>query len=75
MWDLVPPPGTEPRPPALRVQSLGHWTTREVSGVCVCVCVCVSIWDPQLVRSKDVEPADTEGDCPVLEKRVLTECP
>ena len=32
----------------------------------LCVCVCVSILDPQLVRSKDVEPPDTEG--PVLEK-------
>ena len=31
MWDLVPPPGTEPDFPALGVQSLNHWTTREVS--------------------------------------------
>ena len=30
MWDLVPGPGIEPRSPALGVQSLGHWTTREV---------------------------------------------
>ena len=30
MQDLVPPPGMEPRPPALGVQSLSHWTTREV---------------------------------------------
>ena len=30
MWDLVPQPGIEPRPPALGVQSLTHWTTREV---------------------------------------------
>ena len=30
MWDLVPWPGIEPRPPALGVQSLSHWTTREV---------------------------------------------
>ena len=28
MWDLVPWPGMEPRPPALGVQS--HWTTRGV---------------------------------------------
>ena len=30
MWDLVPWPGIEPRPLALGVQSLSHWTTREV---------------------------------------------
>ena len=29
-WDLVPWPGIEPRLPALGVQSLSHWTTREV---------------------------------------------
>ena len=29
MWDLVPWPGTEPRPPELGVHSLSHWTTRE----------------------------------------------
>ena len=27
MWDLVPRPGIEPRPPALGVWSLSHWTT------------------------------------------------
>ena len=30
MWELVPSPGTEPRPPSLGAQSLTHWTTREV---------------------------------------------
>ena len=30
LWDLVPWPGIEPRPPALGVQSFSHWTTREV---------------------------------------------
>ena len=30
MWDLVPWPRIEPGPPALGVQSLNHWTTREV---------------------------------------------
>ena len=30
IWDLVPRPGMEPRPPALGVQSLSKWTTREV---------------------------------------------
>ena len=34
MWDLVPWPGIEPRPPALGAQSLKHWTTREVP-ICV----------------------------------------
>ena len=31
--DLVPRPGNEPGPPALGVQSLTHWTTREVPRV------------------------------------------
>ena len=30
IWDLVPWPGIKPGPPALGVQSLSHWTTREV---------------------------------------------
>ena len=30
MWDLVPWPGMEPRPPALGAWSLSHWTTKEV---------------------------------------------
>ena len=33
MQDLAPRPGIEPGPPALGVQSLTHWTTREVPGV------------------------------------------
>ena len=32
MWDLVPWPGFKPMPAALGVQSLNHWTTREVPG-------------------------------------------
>ena len=31
MWDLVPQPGVEPMLTSLGVQSLSHWTTREVS--------------------------------------------
>ena len=30
MWDLVPWPGIEPRPPELGAPSLSHWTTSEV---------------------------------------------
>ena len=30
MWTLGPQPGIEPQAPALGVQSLSHWTTREV---------------------------------------------
>ena len=29
MWDLVPWPGNEPGPLAVRARSLSHWTTRE----------------------------------------------
>ena len=32
-WDLVLQPGIEPRSPALRVQNLNHWPTREVLAV------------------------------------------
>ena len=31
MWDLIPRPRTEPRPPAEEVLSLRHWATREVT--------------------------------------------
>ena len=34
MWDPVPSPGMEPRPPVSGTQSLSHWTTREVPGHC-----------------------------------------
>ena len=30
---LVPWPGIKPRPPALGIQSLSHWTTRKVTGM------------------------------------------
>ena len=30
MWNLVPWPGIEPRPPALGARNLTHWTTRKV---------------------------------------------
>ena len=32
MWDLVPRPGMELEPPALRERSLSQWLTREVPG-------------------------------------------
>ena len=32
MWNLAPWPGIKPGPPALGVQGLNHWTTREVPG-------------------------------------------
>ena len=33
IWDLTPCRGVELAPPALGVQSLSHWTTREVPGI------------------------------------------
>ena len=30
LWDLIPWPGIKPKPPALEVWSLSHWTAREV---------------------------------------------
>ena len=34
-WDLSPPWGIEPTPLAFEVQSLNHWTAREVPCVCL----------------------------------------
>ena len=36
---LVPQPGMEPAPPAVEVQSLNHWTTREVPDFIVFKCI------------------------------------
>ena len=36
---LVPQPGVEPAPPAVEVQSLNHWTTKEVPDFIVFKCV------------------------------------
>ena len=44
MWDLVPWPGIESRPPALGAQSLSHWTTREVPFVAFYCWVKYSQW-------------------------------
>ena len=48
MWDLVPWPGVEPRPPALGVWSLSHWTTRGSP--------CFSFLDPARIASFLTEP-------------------
>ena len=39
MWDLVPQPGMKPMPSVLGVQSLSHWTTREVPPVVFLTCI------------------------------------
>lgn len=36
---LVPQPGVEPAPPAVEVQSLNHWTTKEVPDFTVFKCI------------------------------------
>ena len=38
MWDLVPWPGIEPRPPVLGAQHPSQWTTREAPGPCELLC-------------------------------------
>ena len=40
MWDLVPWPGIEPKPPTMGAKSLSHSTTREVPGI--------SLWDDEM---------------------------
>ena len=48
MWDLVPRPGSEPKPPALAARSPSHWTTREVPLWYILIEVC--IWHEANVR-------------------------
>ena len=51
VWDLVPWPGIEPRPPALGAWSLSRCTTREVPGPCIylfllnCILPNLCYWD------------------------------
>ena len=33
MWDVVPRQGMEPGPPTLGVQSLSHWTNKEIPAI------------------------------------------
>ena len=37
---LVPLPRIEPAPPAVKVRSLNHWTTREIPRFLLCVALC-----------------------------------
>ena len=53
MWDLVPHPGTEPRPPELGARSLTHWTTREVPPS-VINCISYSTGVPGKLRERTV---------------------
>ena len=48
MWDLVLQPGIEPRTPALGVQSLIHWTTREVPPIRIFLLPISLLSDPYL---------------------------
>ena len=50
-WDLVPWPGIKIEPPAEGVQSLSHWTTREVPRVDLHVCYLT--WPSQAFCSVD----------------------
>ena len=52
MWDLVPWPGIEPRPPASGVQSLSRWATREVPVLVFEMEVFVQTWAKPLVDGR-----------------------
>ena len=43
---LIPQPGIEPASPALEVQSLNHWTTREVPHMCLYPFTWLDLPDP-----------------------------
>ena len=51
MWDLVPWPGIEPRPPALGAWSLSHCTAREVPGPCIYLFLLLYLAQFVLLRS------------------------
>ena len=60
MWDLVPWPGIEPRPPALGVWSLNHWTPREaptplLERQLLAPCLAMSQAPPSLPESRNLE--------------------
>ena len=48
---LVPRPGIEPKPPALEVWSLNHWTAREVQGGILMGGLCFKLHQPLLNSS------------------------
>ena len=54
MWDLVPWPGVEPRPPALGAWSLSHWSTREVP------------WKSFSMQENPSKPQFSPGSSPAL---------
>ena len=65
MWNLVPRPGIEPRLPALGVQSLSHWTTREVPGFLVYV----TLWNLCIMNiflCQETKPWKRESSPPSL---------
>ena len=69
MWDLVPRPGIELRPPALGVWSLSHRTTnRELPDCIVCQAFLISfgVWCAQLLSSFWL-PATSAMDCSLPE--------
>ena len=52
IWDLVPQPGMESWPPALGVQILTHWTTREVPPMVlnsICMLLTAKFLSPALI--------------------------
>ena len=77
LWDLVPWPGIEPGPPALRAQSLSHWTSKEVpNSWCFLVstlflCVSVSSWPLCTILNA---PAQPRHQAPSTPQRTLS-CP
>ena len=59
LWDLVPWPGIEPRPPTLRAWSLSPWTTRGVPESPLLIAVGVTWicrWDKMTQRYKHTVP-------------------
>ena len=70
MWDLVPGSEIELRLPALGVQSLSHWTTREVPGqVFIFICSC-----SLLIPTENEPPAHCQPPCWLTSGMGSTSC-
>ena len=63
VWDLVPWPGIEPKPPVLGARSLSHWTIREVSKTSFLKYI--FSWDYNVSINKEKYPRDIP-DGPVV---------
>ena len=73
---LVPRPGIKPTPSAFKVQSLNHWTVREVSDTCVlrCYIFTIALYNLQYVFNLFQGSPLTYSDFALLDLQTSFEC-